>query len=83
MVKERSADLVAVLLDLTMPKMDGEQAFFELQKIKDDVPVLLSSGYTVEEVEARISLRSFAGFIKKPYTMNELTRYVRRVLKAE
>ena len=83
MFKRYANDISCVILDLTMPKMGGEQTFIELQKIKDDVPVLLSSGYTVEEVEARISMRSFAGFIKKPYTRNELTRYVRRVLKAE
>ena len=81
--KRYADDIACVILDLTMPKMDGEQTFIELQKIKDDVPVLLSSGYTAEEVEARVSMRSFAGFIKKPYTMDELTRYVRGVLKAE
>ena len=81
--KQHSDDIACVILDLTMPKMDGEKTFFEFQKIRDDVPVLLSSGYTAEDVEARISMRGFAGFIKKPYMMNQLMKHVRRALVAE
>ena len=81
--KQHADDIACVVLDLTMPKMDGEETFNELQKIRDDVPILLSSGYTVEEVEARISMRGFAGFIKKPYTKNQLMKHVRRALDAD
>ncbi len=63
-----------VILDLTMPRMDGEEAFRELRRIAPNIPVVLSSGYTEHEISARFAGKGLAGFIQKPYTMQELRR---------
>ena len=78
--KEYSHNIDCVILDLTLPRMNGEQTFVELQTINNDVRVLLSSGYSAGEVEARISAKGFAGFIQKPYRLNELKKSLREVL---
>ena len=78
--KQHSRDIKCVILDLTMPQMGGEETFVELQKIRGDVPVLLSSGYGVGEVTARISTSGFAGFIKKPYRLDDLKGILREVV---
>jgi len=72
-----------VLLDLTTPVMDGLETFRELHKIRDDVPVILTSGYTDQEVAGRFSGEGFAGFLQKPYRVAELQRKLQEVLRPE
>jgi two-component system, cell cycle sensor histidine kinase and response regulator CckA len=61
-----------VILDLTMPHMDGEEAFREMRRIRPDVKVILSSGYNEQEVTRKFIGKGLAGFIQKPYKMQEL-----------
>jgi PAS domain S-box-containing protein len=69
-----------VLLDMTMPIMNGEQAFRELKTIRPDVRVILSSGYNEGEAVRRFAGKGLAGFIQKPYSANTLAQKVRAVL---
>ncbi len=81
-VFRRNADKIAcVVLDLTMPNMDGVEAFHELRKIRGDVRVILSSGYDEQEVSRRFAGAGMAGFIEKPYTRASLVSVLRRVLE--
>lgn len=73
-------DIVCVLLDLTMPEMDGEETFHRLKIIRDDVRVILSSGYTSEDVLQRFMNQGLAGFIEKPYTLESLRSNISQVL---
>ena len=70
-----------VLLDLTMPHMDGEQTFRELRRIREDVPVILSSGYNQQEITNRFVGRGLAGFVQKPYQMATLAQALREVFR--
>ena len=71
----------AVLLDLTMPVMSGEEALERLQEIRPGVPVVLSSGYTEVEALRRFQDRRLAGFLQKPYTATTLARKIRQALR--
>jgi two-component system, cell cycle sensor histidine kinase and response regulator CckA len=75
-------NIALVLLDLTMPNLDGEACFRLLREMKPDVKVLLSSGYNEQDVVSQFAGRSPAGFIQKPYTSEELVKKVREVLGA-
>ena len=61
-----------VILDLTMPNMDGMTAFKELVRIRPGVKVILSSGYNEQDSIQRISDQGIAGFIQKPYSLAKL-----------
>ncbi|HEY5999128.1 MAG TPA: GAF domain-containing protein [bacterium] len=76
--RERPADLV--LLDLTMPQMDGEQAFRELRALDPQARVVVSSGYNEMEIAGRFSGRGLAGFVQKPYTLETLRNALRVAL---
>ncbi len=69
-----------VLLDLTMPGMDGEQTLRELKLIRPDIKVLLSSGYNEVEVIQRFTGKGLSGFIQKPYTSAALVEKIRTAL---
>jgi two-component system, cell cycle sensor histidine kinase and response regulator CckA len=68
-----------VILDLTMPRLSGRDAFQQLLKIDPGVRVLLASGYSSEHA---IDLESdrVRGFIGKPYRPDDLGRIVRQAL---
>jgi PAS domain S-box-containing protein len=64
--RNRCEEIKAVVLDMTMPRMDGTETLRELKKIKSEVPVILSSGYH-QGNEDQESNRAASGFIQKPY----------------
>ncbi len=61
-----------VLLDLTMPNMDGEEAFRVIRKLRPDVPALLMSGFNEQEAINRFAGLGLAGFIRKPFQAETL-----------
>jgi signal transduction histidine kinase/CheY-like chemotaxis protein len=69
-------DVVAVLLDVTMPDLSGGEALRELRARGATAPVILSSGLGDAEHEAQPGL----SFLAKPYTSEELVTAVRQAL---
>ncbi len=78
----RRARIVMVLLDLTMPVMDGEEAFNALRRINPQLRVVLSSGFTESEIAPRFAGLGLAGFLQKPYALYDLARCLHRVLNS-
>ena len=70
----------AILLDLTMPTMHGEEVLRAIRKIRPDVPVVLSSGYTESEALARFDDLNLAGFLQKPYTATALASKIKKAV---
>lgn len=70
--RDNASSLQCVILDLAMPNKDGIEAFKEIMKIRNDVPVLLSSGYSEPEISSRFNDWRYAGFIQKPYRISDL-----------
>ncbi len=71
-----------VILDLTMPKMDGEETFRELRRLGCGVPIVISSGYSEYEVAERFAGKNVAGFLQKPYRMDSLRKMMRAAFPA-
>lgn len=69
-----------VLLDMTMPRMDGASAFKEMRTVRDDIYVLLSSGYNEHEAAAQLLEEGHTGFLKKPYSPLTLVELVRDMI---
>jgi len=66
--QQYAEQIVIVLLDLTMPKMDGKACFRELRRLNPNVKVILSSGYSEEDTTTRFVGKGLAGFLQKPYS---------------
>ena len=78
--RRNQQSIAMVVLDYSMPDMDGKAAFEELVKINKDVKVLLCSGYMEEEMESAFGTLRPAGFIHKPYQPTALLQRMSRVL---
>jgi len=75
--------IALVLLDMTMPVMDGEAALREMKTIRSDVKVILSSGFNEAEAVRRFAGAGLSGFIQKPYTSSRLVEKIKRTLENE
>lgn len=72
---------VAVLLDLTMPVMSGEETLQRIQAIRPAVPVVLTSGYSEADALERFNQQGLAGFLQKPYTATALARKIEQAVR--
>ena len=78
--REHEREIICIILDLTMPHMDGEEAFRELRRVSKDVRVIMSSGYNEQEINQRFAGKGLAGFIQKPYQMADLAAKLKEIL---
>jgi len=78
--REHQHEVSCVLLDLTMPDLDGAETFVELRRIRADVRVVLSSGYSEEVATQRFAGEGLAGFIQKPYQHDTLIAQIQVAL---
>jgi len=69
-----------VILDLTMPRLDGALAWTRMRAVRSGVPVLVTSGYTEEESLARFTGPGVRAFLHKPFRASTLRDKVRELL---
>jgi PAS domain S-box-containing protein len=81
--REVAQKITLVLLDLTMPYMNGEEVLRELKIIHPEVRVLLSSGFNEVEAVRRFTGKGLAGFLQKPYRAAMLAETVKRIIAEE
>jgi two-component system, cell cycle sensor histidine kinase and response regulator CckA len=70
-----------VLLDLTMPQMDGEQTFTELRRLCPGVRVVLMSGFDAQEAMLRFPGKALVSFLQKPFTIDTLRAILQNALE--
>jgi PAS domain S-box-containing protein len=80
MFRTHADEIRAVLLDMTMPNMSGEEVFRAIRTIRPEVRVILSSGYNEQDTISQFQGKGLAGFIPKPYQPMKLIEKVREVL---
>ena len=76
-----AGDIALVIVDMTMPEMNGEEAFRAIRQVRGDVPVILTSGYNEIEATRRFTVKGLAGFLEKPFTPKSLADKLAHVLQ--
>lgn len=77
---QRPEDFDLVILDATMPRMGGVQAFKAMKALRAELPGILCSGYALPASRDQAISEGFADFLKKPFTSAELETLLIRVL---
>ncbi len=78
--REYKDSIDIVLLDMVMPKMNGQEVFKRLKEIDSEVKVLLSSGYSLDGEAQELMDLGCAGFIQKPFRLQDLTKVLAQIL---
>ena len=81
LVAQHGPEIALVLLDLTMPGMNGAQTLEQLRRLAPEVPVILMSGYDEQDARGMCDPEQLAGFIQKPFDLDSLLATVRRALE--
>jgi PAS domain S-box-containing protein len=80
LLREQGQSIRLVLLDLSMPGVSGEETMREIRKIRPDIPVVLSSGYSEAYALRGFEDQRLAGFLQKPYTGRTLALRIREAI---
>jgi len=67
-------------MDLTMPHLDGREAYAELRRVREDVRVVMMSGFNEQEVISQFSGKGLMGFLQKPFLYETLGETLRKAL---
>lgn len=77
--RQHATEITFVILDFTMPKLDGMKTLAELRRIQPQVKAVLTSGYDVENINQRYMQEGFAAFLRKPFQVEALTKVAREM----
>jgi len=70
-----------VVLDLTMPGMDGQTAFKQLRALNPELPIIIASGLAVDQVTGQFGGMQPNSVIQKPYQIADLSTKIQSILK--
>jgi two-component system, cell cycle sensor histidine kinase and response regulator CckA len=77
----RKGEIDLLILDMVMPGMNGSETFDRIKDVDPDLKVILSSGYSLNGQATDILKKGCQGFIQKPFTVQELSQSIRKVLE--
>ena len=81
--RERGTDIDLVVLDVSMPEMDGIRALEQIRQLRPGTAILVSSGYDEKDVRSRVAGAAEFLYLHKPYTKEELLAEVHSILGAK
>jgi two-component system cell cycle sensor histidine kinase/response regulator CckA len=77
--RRHAAQVRVVLLDVTMPDMNGDRVLREIQSVRPDVPALVMSGYAARDVRELFAGCPVVGFLQKPFAVEVLQGFLAEV----
>jgi CheY-like chemotaxis protein len=78
--RAHAAEIGLVILDLTMPRMDGRETFQAIRNHRADLPVILSSGYDAQQTMRQLQGPGAPTFLQKPYNLGTLRKTIEATL---
>jgi len=79
-MRSKGGEIDLIILDMIMPVMDGGKTFSLIRQLYPSVPVILSSGYSINGQAEQIMQNGCNGFLQKPFNLAELSQKIRTIL---
>lgn len=79
--REHMSDIRAVILDMTMPRMDGEETLRQIRAVHATVPVILVSGFTESDISPAMRNDPHALFMQKPFRFPSMAGFLRQAVE--
>lgn len=79
--RELSDDIALVILDLIMPRMDGEETFRALKRFDPSVRILVASGFSRGDKVAELMDEGALGFLEKPFDYEQFSKMVVQLVR--
>jgi PAS domain S-box-containing protein len=79
--QENAGSITLVVTDIGMPVMDGYDLFNKLKVLAPDLPIIISSGFGETIVSSRIATGAAAGYLNKPYSLDQLCEVLKVVVE--
>ncbi len=80
-IREQGDSIDLVIMDLTMPRMGGEEAFHEMRVIRPNLKVVMTSGYNEMDSSSGLGKQDVFEFLQKPFDLENLISTVRRAVE--
>lgn len=81
MAQENHYDVA--ILDIRMPEVDGLQAFYEIHKIKPNLPIILMTAFGSSETAVNAMKHGAYDYILKPFNLDEVKIIVSRAIRMQ
>jgi DNA-binding response OmpR family regulator len=78
---QHSDRIQLLIFDVIMPRKNGREAYEEIRKVRNDIRIIFSSGYTADIISKKGILEDGVNFISKPLTPLALLSKVREILR--
>ncbi len=69
---KKKDEISCILMDLTMPELDGREALTEIRKIDPNIPIIITSGYCEFDIVSKFTNEKISGFLQKPYNLEDI-----------
>ncbi len=76
---KRSAEINCIIMDLSMPRMDGLTALKKIRQVNPGIKVILCSGYNEQTAIGNYTGYGLAGFLQKPYEIEKLRKKLKDI----
>ena len=79
--RQYQQEIRLVVLDLTMPRMNGEETLREIRTLSPGVPVILTSGYNRTTLKSPLAAEPTVAFLQQPFSLSDLIDQMDLVLE--
>ncbi len=81
--RDHPDDVDVAIVDIMMPQMDGYETFHELRRIRSDVRVILTTGYTLPRDTRHMTSLGLCGFLQKPFESGALSQVLHEIIEGK
>ena len=78
---KKKDEISCILMDLTMPELDGREALAEIRKIDPNIPIIITSGYCEHDIVSKFTNEKISGFLQKPYNLEDIISVIETAVR--